>query len=63
MLGNEGLPNTKQEFLWPGLRPPLFVIGLLYGLYVGIELRRDDEFEDAATQQICSTGSLAVFDR
>lgn len=20
MVGNEGLPNTKQEFLWPGLR-------------------------------------------
>jgi hypothetical protein len=59
MVGNEGLPNTKQELLRPELRSrsvfqcfrttPLFVIGLLYGLYIRIKLRRDDESEDAAT--------------
>jgi hypothetical protein len=41
----------------------LFAIGLLYGLYIMIELRLDGESEDAATQQIFFIGSLALFNR
>jgi hypothetical protein len=48
-----GYRIPKQEFLWSEIdhdqcfkMTPLFMTGLLYGLYIRIELRRDDESED-----------------
>lgn len=54
----------REGFLRPELR--LQSVCETYAFvcdWIAVRLKRDGEFEDAATQQNCSTGSQPLFDR